>query len=239
MQTTTMLVGMTTHRLSNVDDSGRTADCSACGRVSVKVRKTDSSGKITWRCLGRLVTQHYLDDIEEASRTAFCRGCGRIVEINSNSARSKGWVCAVKQRADADAHRQARPESIRAVNKAWRDANPGRIRGYQLQRLYGISLAEYQAEVIRRKGRCDVCHETPPGNGPNGLSLCVEHDHATGRVRGYADRDCNTMLGGARDDPLRLAQGIIYLNPSPGQLTEIIRRLEWYRDVRSIAASLK
>jgi hypothetical protein len=234
-----MLRTMTIHRLSNVDGAARTADCAACGHVSIRVRGTNRSGASSWRCLGRLVTRHQLADIDEPSRTAFCRGCRETVEINSNSARSKGWVCAVKQRADAALLRASRPEELRATNKAWRDANPGRIRDYQLQRLYGISIEQYRAEVAKRGGRCDVCHEAPSGNGPNGMTLCVEHDHGTGAIRGYADRDCNTMIGAAGEDPLRLAQGIIYLKPTDEQLAEIIKRLEWFRDVRGIVATSK
>jgi hypothetical protein len=220
---------MTIHRLSSVNEARRTAECSACGTVSVKVRGTGSSGKVAWRCLGRLVTQHFLVDIDEASRTAFCRGCQQTVEVNSNSARSKGWVCAVKARADAAAHRKADPEAARAVNKAWRDANPDRIRDYQLNRLYEVTLEEYRTEVERRGGRCDVCGEMPQGRGPGGASLCVEHSHATGEVRGYTDRDCNIMIGGAHDSPVRLAMGIIYLKPTLEQLAEITRLLYAHR----------
>ena len=219
---------MTIHQLSNVDGAARTADCSACGRVSVKVRGTNRSGAVAWRCLGRLVTQHSLVDIDEASRTAFCRGCQRTVEVNSNAARSKGWVCAVKARADAAAHRSANPEAKRAVNKTWREANPDRIRDYQLQRLYGISVEEYAAEVARREGRCDVCGEVPSAKGTNGLSLCVEHNHATKEIRGYTDRDCNIMIGAAGDDPVRLAQAIVYLKPTLEQLRDITRILYGY-----------
>lgn len=226
-----MLRVMTTHRLSNVDEAARTANCSACGHVSVKVR-AETEGKVTWRCLGRLVTQHSLADIDEASRTAFCRGCGEVVQVNRNAARSKGWVCAVKNRADASIHRAANPGEAAAASKAWREANPGRIRGYQLQRLYGITLEEYDAEVARRDGRCDVCHEVPSAKGTNGMTLGVEHNHATGEIRGYADRDCNTMIGGAKDDPVRLALGIIYLKPTLRQLRDITRILYGYRVAR-------
>lgn len=224
-----MLRTMTIHRLSNVDGAARTADCSACGHVSVKVRGTDLSGETAWRCLGRLVTQHSLADIDEASRTAFCRGCQQTVEVNSNTARSKRWVCAVKARADAAAYRSTNPEGKRSVNKAWRDANPDRIREYQLNRLYEITLDEYRIEVERRDGRCDVCGEVPQGRGPSGTSLCVEHSHATGKIRGYTDRDCNIMIGSAHDDPVRLAQAIVYLKPTLEQAAEITRILYRYR----------
>lgn len=214
------------HDLTEIDEQARTALCSVCGPVSVKPNGETTTGRIQWRCLRRVSTEHYLSKIDEVTRTAFCRGCGRVVQVNSNIARGKGWVCAVKQRSDAAKNRESNPEIRRAVNKAWRDVNPGRIRDYQLQRLYGVSLEEYQVEVARRGGHCDVCAEVPNGNGTNGKSLCVEHNHSTGEVRGYVDRDCNTMLGGARDDVMRLAQGIAYLRPSPEQLTEVIAYLE-------------
>jgi hypothetical protein len=214
------------HELTGIDEQARIATCSVCGPVSVKPNGEKVTGGIQWRCLRRVSTEHYLTDIDEITRTAFCRGCGRVVQINSNTARGKGWVCAVKQCADAAKHRRANPEAVLAGHKAWRDANPDRIRDYQLQRLYGITVEEYRAEVARRSGRCDICGEVPHGNGPNGLALCVEHDHVTNAIRGYADRDCNTMIGAAGEDPVRLAQGIIYLKPSRDQLTAIIQMLE-------------
>lgn len=220
---------MTIHRLSNLDGATRTADCAACGHISVKVRGTNSTGETTWRCLGRLVTQHTLVDIDEASRTAFCRGCQKTVKVNSNAARSKGWVCAVKARADSALNRSTNPEASRAVNKTWRDANRDRIRDYQLNRLYEITLEEYRAEVERRGGQCDVCGEVPNAKGTNGMSLCVEHSHVTGEIRGYTDRDCNVMIGSAHDDPVRLAYAIVYLKPTPEQAAEITRILYRYR----------
>jgi len=219
-----------THELTDIDAQARTAVCSVCGPVSVKPNGEKAAGGIQWRCLRRVSTEHYLTEIDEALRTAFCRGCGDTVQINSNTARGKGWVCAVKQRADSAKNRRSNPEAKRAVNKNWRDANTGRIRDYQLQRLYGVSLEEYQAAVARREGRCDICHEVPSGNGRNGATLCVEHNHETGEIRGYADRDCNTMIGGAHDDPVRLALGIAYLRPTMEQLAQIIQIVEVVRE---------
>lgn len=231
------------HSLTGIDEQARTATCATCGPVSVKANGTDVAGRTQWRCLRRVSTEHYLTGIDELARSAFCRGCGNTVPITKNPSRTKGWVCSVKLRESQVAYKKAHPGKIKDGHKAWRDANPGRIRDYQLQRLYGISLEEYNAEVARREGRregrCDICGEVPNENGTNGQSLCVEHNHSTGEVRGYADRDCNTMIGGAKDDPVRLAQGIIYLKPSPEQLAEIIRRLEWFRDVSNFIAASK
>jgi hypothetical protein len=191
-----------------------------------------------------LVAQHRLSKVNELDQTAFCRGCDKTVPIVRNAQRAKGesgtgWTCGNKQKDAAFDYREENRTEIQRKHKEWRDANRDRIRGYQIQALYGIPLAEYLAEVAKREGRCDVCHEVPNASGTNGMTLCVEHDHATGNVRGYADRDCNTMIGGAHDDPLRLAQGILYLKPDSSTINEIIKRLEWFRDVRDYTAAAK
>lgn len=221
-----------THGLSVIDETLRTATCSICGPVSVSKRGSTSTGRVQWRCLGRVITQHSLVNIDLATETADCKGCGSRVSIIRKSGRGKGWGCANKQRASAADYRRANAESIQAQHQLWREENPAyrrQVRDAQLKRTYGVTAAEYEAEVAKRFGRCDVCHEVPAGKGPNGLALCVEHNHATNEIRGYADRDCNTMIGGAKDDPIRLAQGIIYLNPTEAQLTEIIDMLNMQR----------
>lgn len=233
---------MKIHDLTQIDETLHTAMCGKCGPVTVRIHSKNSKGQVNWRCLGRLITEHNITRIDEATRTAFCRGCGEKVSIIRNPARTKGWVCGVKLRADQAAYRTANPEKIKAGHKSWRDANPSKLRDYQLQRFYGISIEEYLTEVAKREGRCDICGEVPDLEGPSGKSLCVEHvDELDGtkRIRGYTDRDCNIMIGAAHDDPLRLAQGIIYLKPTPEQLTKIIRQLEWFRDVRNIVAASK
>lgn len=232
-----------THGFSNVNETLRTATCSICGPVSIQVHGRTSTGRTQWRCLGRVITEHTLVNIDPVTETADCKGCGGRVNIVRKTGRGKGWGCANKQQVSAAEYRRANAESIQSKHQEWRENNPAyrrQVRDAQLKRTYGVTGAEYDAEVAKRFGRCDICGEVPNAKGTNGLSLHVEHNHETDEVRGYADRDCNTMIGGAHDDPLRLAQGILYLKPDSVTINEIIKRLEWFRDMRiAIASDLK
>ncbi|MFQ6612279.1 MAG: endonuclease domain-containing protein [Fidelibacterota bacterium] len=64
---------------------------------------------------------------------------------------------------------------------------------------------------IEQQGRCRLCGEEMERSGRSRLSVCVDHDHATGKVRGLLRRKCNTALGFFNDDPLLLERALQYL----------------------------
>jgi hypothetical protein len=217
-----------THGLSDVDETMRTATCSICGPVSIRIHGKTKTGRTQWRCLGRLVTQHYLVNIDPESRTADCRGCGSRVGILQKADRGKGWVCSNREHQSAEDYRNANAEVIKEKHAEWRERNPAyrrQVRDAALKRAYGVTGAEYDAQVAKRFGRCDICGGEPNAKGTNGTSLCVDHDHENGRIRGYLDRDCNSGLGSFRDDPVRMAKAIVYLKPSREEILEAGRIL--------------
>lgn len=57
----------------------------------------------------------------------------------------------------------------------------------------------------RQRGLCGVCGDTLAG------SFVVDHDHATGEVRGLLCQSCNKLLGFAFDSVDRLQGAIRYL----------------------------
>ncbi len=64
-------------------------------------------------------------------------------------------------------------------------------RRYYLKHTYNIALADYDEMLERQKGVCAICG----GLNSAGQRLCVDHDHATGEVRGLLCHGCNTRLG--------------------------------------------
>ena len=68
--------------------------------------------------------------------------------------------------------------------------------------------AEFDALLDSQGGRCAICRtETAGGKG----GWHVDHDHATGRIRGLLCHGCNIALGYFRDDPDRLRAAMAYL----------------------------
>jgi len=69
---------------------------------------------------------------------------------------------------------------------------------------YGLSLQDYRAMRERQGNVCGIC-------GTPGKRLCVDHCHATGKVRGLLCRDCNLGLGHYKDNPVFTRAATAYL----------------------------
>ena len=65
------------------------------------------------------------------------------------------------------------------------------LRQYVLETNFGMTIAEYDAMLDVQGGGCKIC--TLPCR--TGNRLAVDHDHATGIVRGLLCYTCNTKLG--------------------------------------------
>ena len=70
---------------------------------------------------------------------------------------------------------------------------------------YGLAKSDFDEMVSAQAGRCAICLQLAD------LSLCIDHCHSTGAVRGLLCRDCNLALGLMADDPERLRSAARYL----------------------------
>jgi hypothetical protein len=70
-----------------------------------------------------------------------------------------------------------------------------------LEKRYGITLEQYDEMVAAQGGRCAICNKLPKGTSHTSRRLAVDHDHATGTVRGLLCSPCNTTIGMIEDSP--------------------------------------
>jgi hypothetical protein len=86
--------------------------------------------------------------------------------------------------------------------------HPDRYYGYNIRRLYGISLEDYNRLLAEQGGVCAICKEAQQSGKSR---LVVDHDHETNKVRGLLCTNCNTMLGKSHDSEATLQSAIDYL----------------------------
>lgn len=77
---------------------------------------------------------------------------------------------------------------------------------------YGLTLGQYEKIFADQGGACAIC-ECPESDMQYGRlrPLCIDHDHATGEIRGLLCNDCNRGIGFLGDDMSRLERAIHYL----------------------------
>lgn len=85
-------------------------------------------------------------------------------------------------------------------------------RNKELKKLFGIDFAEYQRMLVEQGGVCAICSKPEEQISHGTLRvLSVDHNHATGAVRGLLCSNCNLAIGYACDDVSILRRGIAYL----------------------------
>lgn len=105
--------------------------------------------------------------------------------------------------------------------REYRRANPAAQKIKQRHdnlRKYGITQADYETMLVAQDGRCAICGSRDPGTRQHDR-MVVDHDHATGLLRGLLCVACNRGLGNFGDDVHRLSSAIRYLNTNPKEQT--------------------
>ena len=113
--------------------------------------------------------------------------CGKrvvVVKYKVTSGHTKSCGCLVKKSIIPLIER------VRQFKKNWREAN----KDYSRLKLYGITQEEVQLLVEQQNNSCAICL-TQFTKTPH-----VDHDHATGKVRGLLCTICNFGLGLVKDD---------------------------------------
>lgn len=93
--------------------------------------------------------------------------------------------------------------AILASNREWKARVYGVPEGKALRRAvklkfsYGLTTEDFERMRAEQNDGCATCKQSTFATKP----LCVDHDHATGKVRGLLCSPCNTILGRWKDSP--------------------------------------
>lgn len=96
---------------------------------------------------------------------------------------------------------QKKYESLRTHGD--REAHSKRCRKSRLKLTFGLTEREYLELEVEHNHFCAICSRV--------AILGLDHCHKTGKVRGFLCKQCNTVLGMAKDDIGILEKCIEYL----------------------------
>lgn len=141
--------------------------CASCGEV----KRTD---------------QFNVDRSRRDCLHKYCKDCHRAKR------RARYWKDPAAETSARLAYRQAHPEKDRAaarryIQRHWAERWKRYHADKQLQRLYGITVEDFESLVEGQQGRCALCGSEK--------KLCIDHSHITGKIRGLLCIRCNGALG--------------------------------------------
>lgn len=124
-----------------------------------------------------------------------CRTCGSVLPLSDFGKASikDGWV---------------------GYQSSCRSCEAPKLRSRTIRRRYGISDERYAQLLEAQSGVCAVCSGSSTRRGKS-ISLSVDHNHSTGRIRGLLCSLCNTGIGLLDDDPTTLGKMLAYLADPP------------------------
>ena len=129
---------------------------------------------------------------------------------------TRRWRAANRDRArELDQEGYYRNHEKRIAKNRERPASM--LRNCKLKQRFGITLGDYEAMLAKQDGKCFICGEPESARTPRGgvASLCVDHDHRSGKVRALLCRKCNAGLGQFEHDRARLCSALAYLEELP------------------------
>jgi hypothetical protein len=169
-----------------------------------------------------------------------CSKCGELKPITSyyraggNSRDGlRGDCISCNLAGKAERHR-LNPEPARKRTREWRLANVERAaanheafvasggkkladRRSHLKRKYG-TIEQYDAMLEAQGGGCCICRRPPRED----ISLHVDHDHSTGKVRGILCFRCNNALADFQESPALLLKAAGYVTAHDAEVQDEI-----------------
>jgi hypothetical protein len=142
-----------------------------------------------------------------------CKACKNAYSREWRDRNPERTAEYTRRKNDRPGFREEHREKMRA---RYHRLGPVANRDRQLQRNYGITLAEYEERLRMQGGVCAICGTEPmladrvDARWVDSL-LVVDHCHETGVVRGLLCSTCNLAIGYLKDDPNRMLSAAAYV----------------------------
>lgn len=182
------------------------ADCDelrkARGLCNKHYLRRRAAGTLPPQQLSIPIGKHALLNIDREHSRADCSNCGPDVPVrirDRSGGRGGGIECRSSRRRSEQRKGKPRPTYGRGPVSA------SARRAWRLKARYGMSVSDYEQMYLEQGGRCAICDTAYP-------TLCIDHCHKTGRVRGLLCTQCNTGVGHLRDSVPILNSAIRYLS---------------------------
>lgn len=131
-------------------------------------------------------------------KTKKCRRCNKIKSLDKfyKDKKSKSGLCTycklcMKKYVQSGSGLISKKKG----SKKYRNSKKGRESYYQ--RIFNITLKQYDEMFERQKGVCEMCGRI----NKYGHRLCVDHNHETGEIRTLLCHHCNTLVGWIENNP--------------------------------------
>lgn len=94
-------------------------------------------------------------------------------------------------------------------------SNKEKVKDQQRLTKYGVPIGWFSDQSNKQNGKCGICGVVPQ------KTLCVDHNHSTGEIRGLLCHDCNMALGKFKDSEFLLLRAIKYLVQHSKKYSEV------------------
>lgn len=144
-----------------------------------------------------------------------CKISKRLSEfpVNKINKDGRGSHCLKCRRSERKQWGADKKDALSKKRREWYVGNKKHAidysKRYNLTR-YGISTEQYAEMLVRQDGLCKICGQPRTEK----FALSVDHDHASGKIRGLLCGNCNFILGHAKDNPSLLRKAAEYLENS-------------------------
>lgn len=194
-------------------DSDNTKACSEC-HVALKSHRTHRTKS------GELRSQRF------CSTSCFYKSL-RSLQFNPDLGTKPCSRCKIAKRlSEFDRHRYARDgykSECKLCRKAYNRKAYHAVKDTPKQKRqnlhnhlgrYGMTIAQFDALVLKQNGVCAICQKPPTQTG-RGKRLHVDHCHESNIVRGLLCIHCNRALGSLGDNLAGVMRAVRYLEGQP------------------------